>query len=82
MSGAKLLLVAILALLLLFMLPLALVGGQGEAWFGGLVLIGPFPIIFSSNDPATAIPAMLAAFLVPILLLILAARISRRAAES
>ncbi|MDJ0269561.1 MAG: DUF131 domain-containing protein [Aigarchaeota archaeon] len=82
MIGARLLLIAILALLILFILPLALVGGRGEAWFGGLVLIGPFPIIFSSKDPATAIPAMLAALLIPILFLILAARISRRAAES
>lgn len=46
----------------------ALQGGEGEAEVGGVVVIGPFPIIFGSSGRAAIIAAVLAVVIIVLMI--------------
>ncbi|MEB3760169.1 MAG: DUF131 domain-containing protein [Desulfurococcales archaeon] len=67
--GIGILLVVIgIVLIFLGSLISALQGGEGKAEVGGVVVIGPFPIIFGSSGRAAIIAAVLAVVIIVLMI--------------
>ncbi len=68
--GTGILLVVIgIVLIFLGALISALQGGEGKAEVGGVVVIGPFPIIFGSSGRAAIIAAVLAVVIIVLMII-------------